>query len=49
MASCALTSEFFNQQQHILPKRKIEQQIKILEAVDNSEIVEAVIRDVDFV
>ena len=46
MASCTLTSEFLNQQQHILPKRKIEELIKILEAVDNSEIVEAVIRDV---
>ena len=46
MASCILTSEFLNQQQHILPKRKIEELIKILEAVDNCEIVEVVICDV---
>ena len=46
MASCTLTSEFLNQQQHILPTRKIEELIKILEAVDNCEIVEVVICDV---
>ena len=46
MASCTLISEFLNQQQHILPTRKIEELIKILEAVDNCEIVEVVICDV---
>ena len=45
-SSCAQTSEFLSQQQHTLSKRKVEELAKILEAVDNSEIFEAVIRDV---
>ena len=40
-----LTSEFLNQQHHILPKGKVEEPIKILEAVDDSKNVEAVICD----
>ena len=45
-SSCAETSEFLTQQQHTLSNRKVEELTKILEAVDNSDIFESVIRDV---